>query len=267
MKFDYIFVVLVYKNISVLRDFFFSLNAKNYKVIVVNSYYDDITEKECSLVANENNADFIPIPNKGFGYGNNIGAKFAIEYYEFKYLILSNSDIKIESFSFLETTVLKNAVIAPFTHLPNGKIQNPNIPYKIDILYKLLYFAYDHPSKLLLVIAHVLTRLSRELFLLKTRFIKRDIYRIFSCHGSFIIFTSDVVEKLFPFFDDKMFLYNEESYLAFKCLKHNVNVLYCPKIKIEHLEGASTIAMTKSNFRYNKESYDILYSHINNNDF
>lgn len=257
VKYRYVFVVLVYKNIEVLRDFFKSLKVKNRHVIVVNSYYDDASLKECKEVAELNNADFIPIENKGFGYGNNVGAKYAIEHYEYEYLILSNSDIHVLDFKFMDDLKDFSGVLAPKIQRLTGKMQNPNIPWRIDWLFWLLKKAYDNDSRFLLIFPHILTRLSREFFKIYRSIVRRDFYKIYSCHGSFIIFTKEAVEKLYPFFNDKMFLYNEELYLAENCRMKGVPVYYCPKIDVLHLEGASS--GHQSGFERNKESFTILY--------
>lgn len=251
------FVVLVYKNIEVLCDFFESLKVENSHVIVVNSFYDNESLEKCKEVAYANNADFIPIENKGFGYGNNVGAKYAMDNYEYDYLILSNSDIHVNDLNALEKLKEDSAVIAPYTHLPEGKVQNPNIPWRINCLFGLLKKAYDSNSRKRLAIPHIMTRLSREIFKEYKKIVRKDFYRIYSCHGSFIIFTKKAVDKLFPFFDERMFLYNEELYLAESCRLKGVNIYYCPKIDVLHLEGAST--EHRSGIERNRESFSILY--------
>lgn len=265
-KYKYIFVVLVYKNIDVLKDFFISLHVKNSHVIVVNSYYNDSSLDECKATALKYGADFIPIENKGFGYGNNIGTQYAIDHYEFDYLILSNSDILLEDISFLNTLDHSNPfLIAPYIHLKEGKTQNPNIPWNIKILIPLLRFAYTNNNRLALKFAHILTRSSRELFKLYYSIFKKSNYKIYSCHGSFIIFTSSAANCLNPIFNDKMFLYNEELYLAEKCRRNNVPILYCPNIKILHLEGASSTSHKGLGFNYNKQSFDVFYDWFQQN--
>jgi len=263
-KYKYVFVVLVYKNIEVLKDFFQSLHISDYKVIVVNSFYDNKSLKECEETALANNADFIPVENKGFGYGNNVGSKYAVENYEFDYLILSNSDIHIHKFSYMDGLRDFSGIIAPKIQIISGKLQNPNIPWKLRVIYPILHYAYNHNQKWLETISHIITRISRELFFMYSRIVKKNLYKIFCCHGSFIIFSFDAAKKLYPFFDEKMFLYNEESYLAFRCEANDVGVYYCPVIEIEHLEGASSNQASQILFENNRKSYNILYEHIRN---
>ena len=64
MKYDFIFIVLVYRNTKDLKDFFDSYNLANSKVIVVNSFYDKESECEFKNIAEANNADFLSVPNK-----------------------------------------------------------------------------------------------------------------------------------------------------------------------------------------------------------
>lgn len=262
-KFRYVFVILVYKNIDVLKEFFASLYVDDCHIVVVNSYYDDDTLKDCKKTAYLNNADFISIENKGFGYGNNVGTEYVMENYEFEYLILSNSDIHVKKIKALDKLEDDMAVIAPYTHLPEGKVQNPNIPWRINCMFDLLKKAYDTDSRIRLAIPHMMTRLSREFFKIYRLFVRKNFYKIYSCHGSFIIFTKKAVERLFPFFDDRMFLYNEELYLAENCRKKDVSVYYCPQIDILHLEGAST--GHELGFERNKESFSILYDWMKKN--
>lgn len=265
-KYKYIFIVLVYKNIDVLEDFFKSLHVDNSHTIVVNSFFDSKSLSHCQSVAWANNADFIPIENKGFGYGNNVGVEFAVRNYSFEYLILSNSDIKINNIEYLEHFDSSYpAVIAPFTHLVNNKIQNPNIPWHLDFLIPMLKFAYDRNSKMLLNIPHIITRATRELFRIMENLLGRNQYRIYSCHGSFIIFTAEAVRELMPFFNEEMFLYNEELFLAEKCRQHKIPIYYCPSIDVLHLEGASSSKDKGIGFKHNKQSFNILYCWIKQN--
>lgn len=262
-KFKYVFVVLVYKNIKVLEDFFNSLDFSDSKVVIVNSFYSIESENECKNLANKFYADFISIPNKGYGYGNNVGVKFAMDNYDFDFLIISNSDIKIEDMSFINTIdSQKSAIYAPKIKMLTGKHQNPNIPYLIPLYYFLLNKWVITGKRLFLKGAYVCSRLSRELFLAYVKITNKRYYRIFNPHGSFIIFSKSAVLNLHPIFNDNMFLYNEESYLAMKCRLKQIPVFYVPKINILHYEGASSSNVESTAF---KQSADFLLRWIENN--
>lgn len=254
--YSFVFVVLVYKNINVLMDFFNSFKIKDSKVIVVNSYYDDTSLNECETLSKKNGADFIAIPNKGYGFGNNVGTKYALEHYDFDFLILSNSDIIIKQLDGLDKYKDENYVIAPKTVMRTGKYQNPDTPWELKFIYPMLSYALNHKSSIVYTLCHICTRLNRELFRLYACICRKEQYKIFSAHGSFIIFSQRATKDLYPFFDDEMFLYNEEWYLALKAKKHKVPIYYIPSFEVLHLEGASSGSIEYS--EQDKLSFNIL---------
>ena len=168
--FDIIFVVLVYKNVDVLKEFFRTLNLSfTYRVVVVNSFYDKVTENDCRLISSSYGADYISIPNLGYSAGNNRGCEYAVNNYKYKYLVVANSDVIINDFSFLGEINLKNAVIAPDTKMINGKRQNPNIPFKSKIYLKSLERYYKTKKSFYLTIGLIFNRLYREFVILVTK--------------------------------------------------------------------------------------------------
>lgn len=240
-KIAYVFVVLVYKNTDVLKTFFESVREiENKKVILVNSYYDDESLESCRISAVQNGAVFISVPNKGFGAGNNKGIQYAKEHYDFDFLVLSNSDIIIGEWPSVEELPSGACVIAPQTRMLTGKNQNPNVPYYPAVGLWLHKQYVRTENKRYLGIAHILSRAGREVFLLYSKLVKKSRYKIFSVHGSFMLFSSEALDRLIPVFDERIFLYNEEGYLACKCRHLNIPCYYCPTIQVTHLEGASS---------------------------
>lgn len=261
--FDIVFVVLVYKNIAVLEDFFASLRLPfPCKVIVVNSFYDTDSEKLCHRVAETNQADYIAIPNKGFSTGNNIGCEHAIQNYKFKYLIVSNSDVVINDFSYLQELKQDIAVYAPDTRMLTGHRQNPNIPCNSALYHSLLKCAYKHESDFVLRMAHVVNRVNREFYVAYSKLFHKDKMKIFAPHGSCIIFSYQASILLMPIFNNEMFLYNEELFLAFHCKQEGVPIYYVPKLKLTHLEGASSTSSSNS-WMNHKQSFNVLQQWLN----
>ena len=111
--FDIIFVVLVYRNTQDLKDFFAHFACENAKVIVVESYFSESCSSEFKDIAKGNNADFISVPNKGYGAGNNTGCEYALKKYDFNYLVISNADIIIQHFDMSIIEEHKDSIIAP----------------------------------------------------------------------------------------------------------------------------------------------------------
>lgn len=258
--YDVVFVVLVYRNTEVLKGFFDSLSLSfTYKVIVVNSFFDEASEKDCRLIAEDNFADFISVPNKGYGTGNNVGCQYAQDHYQFSYLIISNSDIEILNLCYLQQLTDLRAVYAPDIILRNGHHQNPNIPIELFLYKKLLDISYKYEIGYLKTMALVINRLCRELFVGYLKLIKSRKARIFSGHGSFIVMTYYALKSLMPVFHEDMFLYNEELYFAYRCKMQKIPIFYVPLLTILHLEGASSTPES-DDWENHKKSYQVLTS-------
>ena len=260
--YELVFVVLVYKNVEVLQQFFASLILPyNYRVIVVNSFCNQETEEACRALSNEYEADFIPVPNKGFGAGNNVGCRYAMEHYQYRFLILSNSDIIIRDINFLCQMDEKKAVYAADVRMENGHRQNPHLPFKVGLYLKLLDLSYLWKSNVLMNVAFAFNRILRELVVIWTKMNGDRKVKVFSAHGSFIILTCQASQALSPIFHEEMFLYNEELYLAYRCRQLQIPIYYVPKLKVIHLEGASSNIQSNS-WENHEESYNVLSSWI-----
>ena len=260
--YELVFVVLVYKNVEVLQQFFASLVLPyNYRVIVVNSFCNQETEEACRALSVEYDADFISVPNKGFGAGNNVGCRYAMEHYQFRFLILSNSDIIIRDINFLSQMDDLKAVYAADVRMENGHRQNPHLPFKVGLYLKLLDLSYRWKSNVLMNMAFAFNRILREFVVIWTKLNGGRKMKVFSAHGSFIILTYQASRVLSPIFHEEMFLYNEELYLAHRCRQLQIPIYYAPKLKVTHLEGASSNIQSNS-WENHEESYRILASWI-----
>ena len=242
--YKFVFVVLVYRNTDVLEGFFSSLKDKveNYRVILVNSYYDDKSEGDCKEYAVRYDCDFIAIPNKGYGAGNNVGIQYALSHYTFDFVVISNSDIIIKKFDSLDEYIGRECIIGVETIMLTGKKQNPSIGYNF-LLNKLYFFfsrkGYQYDSHFLITGSHVCSRLSKWLTYLKLLIFNKQVIRVFTVHGSFVTLTAPAIKKLAPIFSDEMFLYNEELYLCLKARQHGIPLYYDKRNVVNHLEGAS----------------------------
>lgn len=265
--YELVFVVLVYRNTEVLRQFFDSLNLScSYRVIVVNSFYDDDTEESCRKLSEEYDADFIPVSNKGFGAGNNTGCQYAMDHYQYRYLILSNSDIMIRDIHYLSQMNAPMAVYAADVRMENGHRQNPHLPFRIGLYLKLLDLSYRWKSNLLMNVAFAFNRVLRELVVAWTKVNGNKKVRVFSAHGCFIILTAQASQALNPIFHEEMFLYNEELYLAHRCRQLQIPVYYVPRLKVTHLEGASSTIQSNA-WENHEDSYRVLSSWMREHHF
>lgn len=258
-KYKYVFVVLVYRNTADLKSFFASLKLEDFKVIVVNSYFDEESDKAFKCIAEENNADFITVENKGYGAGNNAGCRYAMDHYEFSYLIISNADITIENWDEKAIAEQGDKIIAPDIRTLSGKIQNPNIPYKPSKFNEdFQYWAYKGHHNRMIYFAHAVSRLKKILFY-ATHSSSRPA-SIYSPHGAFMIIPSDILSRLYPLFNEKMFLFNEERYLARLVRSNGISVAYVPKIQIKHMEDGSISLLNIKIFELSRDSYIEYYN-------
>lgn len=262
--YKYIFVVLVYKNIDVLDDFYKSLvNIESYKVIIVDSYFDDNVRERCREKSNINNSDFIGIENKGYSYGNNVGVQYALDHYSFDFVVISNSDIIIRKFEAIKQFRGKLCIIAPETVMLNGNKQNPNLGtgrMLINTYLLFLHIAYSRNIRLLHRFGCIFSRLSKIYTILIMRLQRKKYIQVFSAHGSFFAVSHTAIRQLHPLFCDKMFLYNEETYVALKAEKLNIPIFYCKDLYVNHLEGASTSKNPQKNWINHVQSFKVLQS-------
>lgn len=247
MIYDFVFVVLVYRNVTDLEDFFKCFQLDNSKVIVVNSFYDIKSERQFKCVAQKNSADFISIPNKGYGYGNNRGCEFALRNYRFKYLVISNADIMIQRLSC--DLINEKCVTAPKIRTLRGKLQNPFMPFYFSLFDKLKYYLFMKEKKQMIFCCCILSRFLRELYLLFFRSGK-----IYAAHGAFVILPFDVVNELYPIYNEEMFLFVEEEHLAQMARKKNIDIIYNSQIEVIHKEDGS-VSDINNHFEITRDSY------------
>lgn len=256
ITYDFVFVVLVYRNTKDLEDFFSTLTLPSAKVIVVNSFYNEESRKQFETIAKAHDADFLNVENKGYGYGNNRGCEHALQHYQFKYLIISNADIEIKKLDISMLSQYENSIIAPNIQTLTGKRQNPFMPYYLPWLDSIKNWIYKHDLRWMLLVMAIQSRLTREFYLLIHRWGKKTIY---AAHGSFIIFSFEVIQALCPIYNERMFLFSEEEHLAQKAKRAGIPIYYEPTILIKHKEDGSTSAITDQ-FVYFRSSYIEYYS-------
>lgn len=255
--YDIIFVELVYRNTTDLRDFFKSFFMPKTKVIVVNSYFDELSEKKFKAIAEYYNADFLSVPNKGYGFGNNRGIEYALKNYKFKYLVISNADILIKKLEIVDLQNLGDGIFAPKLLTLSGKNQNPSCPFVPSILTEgFKYWCYKGNHKKLVWLYYIHSRIKKIIFYLMMIVGHR---KIFSAHGAFVIISSNVVKKIYPFYNEEMFLFNEEEHLGRLAKANGIDTYYVPKIIINHKEDGSMDLANIDDFEKMRQSYLIYY--------
>lgn len=263
---DFVFVILTYRNIKDLVGAIENIhkNTKgSKKIIVVNSYFDEKSKKSIQKIAIDNECDFLNIENKGYGYGNNKGIEFARDRYKFKFLVVCNPDTIINQLRIEDIISKGSFIIAPNIKNLRGKNQNPYYFKKSNFKEYILYKSYIKDMKKLALISNVIGRLQREIALLKMSFFSKKMYKVYASHGSFVIFSNDLIQSKSKIYDDNIFLFSEENDLARYCFSQGIPTYYVPSIKITHKEDGSMGFVSESLISYKKKSFVYYYKKWN----
>jgi len=256
MKLDFISIVLVYRNTDDLKEFFANYALPNSKVVVVNSFYDDESELVFSKIAEDNNADFISVPNKGYGAGNNKGVEYALKNYDFKYLIVSNADIIIKDLNLSRVQQYGDMIIAPEIRNANGKRQNPSVPFTPSRMKEHMhYWIVKGKHYKIIWFLFIWSRLNKIFYYVICKWKKT----IFSAHGAFVIFPKEVLTRLVPLYNERMFLFNEEEHLGRLAASKGIKTCYAEDIKIYHKEDGSMKVANVNQMEQIGKSYLVYY--------
>ena len=161
--------------------------------------------------------------NKGYGSGINLGSKYLKDNYNIKNIIVSNTDIIINSEDDLVTMLnyLKGdvALVGP-TVLENGGI---NRGWKIPSVW----------DDVVLNIPYIHRKLRKKLLFYKDSCYDAETTVVEALSGCFFIVRADALKKV-DFFDENMFLYYEENVLGSKLKRNNYKSLIINNVKIIH---------------------------------
>jgi GT2 family glycosyltransferase len=238
MKVDVIFCVLVYKNGSDLLDFIKSVKDNcffSYKIIVVNSYFDEATKKEIENISTQNGCVFLNRENKGYGFGNNQGIAYSVNHFDFSFLIVANPDVIVNHFDYQDLKPYENetVVFGPTIACNGRRNQNPAYYRHSSLSEYLVYLGLRKNWKFVFYQGIAINAFIR-VFCPKNK--NCDIY---GCHGSFVGFSRKGIDKLSPVFDEQIFMFFEELDLAHKIDSLSIRCLFIPSIHVFHKEDGS----------------------------
>jgi len=241
-----------YKNTINFIKSVINYNAINHIVIVDNCSTDGSYNKlkglcsdKVALIKNDS--------NKGYGSGINLGSKYLISNYNVDNIIVSNTDIIINSsddiskmLNFLKDDV---ALVGPNV-LENGGV---NRGWKIPSVWvdSLLNIPYFH-------------RYFRKKFLFyKENYYENETSIVDTVSGCFFIIKSDALNKV-DFFDENMFLYYEENVIGVKLrnagyvalIVNDVNVIHNHSVTIDNsMNRVRKFKELKKSQRYFHKNY------------
>lgn len=241
IKYHLIFVLVVYKNTDDLINFLGQTKKikYNFKVIIVNNFFSLEVNTKIEEIAKTYDCDYININNLGYGHGNNRGIEYANQNYKYNFLIVSNTDVDIIEFDISNLSSNSKSVYGPLIKTSSNKNQNPYWVYNNKMLEYLIYKGYYKRNKFYLYFGIGINKILRELFILYLNLTRKQRYKVFSLHGSFVIFTRKSLEIIGLPYDEEMFLFAEEAHLAHVLKRNNIKSYIIKNAKIIHLEDGT----------------------------
>lgn len=260
-KVDFIFVILLYRNMQDIREYLTNLNSFDIskKVILVNNYFDKDTKDEADTIAFEFDCDIIHSENNGYGCGNNQGIRYAQENYRYEYIIVSNPDVLINKFDSDRLLSMSDCVVGPIIHTLSGKNQNPYWSEYNKFFERLLYVGMKKRISLYRYAAFAYFRLMRELSL-KTQ---KSLFEAYALHGSFVMFHKNVIDRLKNVYDESIFMYSEEIDIAYRLKEMGIKSYVLRNVDVTHKEDGSVKLSTLNLNQMMKESYIKYYEKRN----
>ena len=249
-----VYVILHYYTIEDTRKCVESIIEKekdnNYEIVVVDNNSPNGTGEELKnkYISYDKIHVLINKENLGFSAGNNIGFKYAKYNLKADYIILLNNDTYLLQDNFSKY-IIENfkeynyAVLGPKIHT-RDKICGPlwEKPFTRDSLKKEIY-------KLRIKLLAQYFNISLRKFWKKNIEEPKEYSAIQEnviIHGCFLIF-SPVYVNMFDGLLEKTFFYGEEIVLYNRLKKHNMKILFDPKLEVFHNEFSSTNIGTKNN--------------------
>ena len=221
-------------------------NVKDYKVlkeiVVVDNKSTDNSLEELRKLKNKKITIIDSGENKGYSYALNVGCKYLIDKYKSLNIVISNSDIIIESEldikdlnSYIST---KNVIVGPTIIQGNDLNRGFKIPSPWqDIKQNIVFFGKRV--------------LAKELSY-PDNYYHKDISKVDTVSGCFFMISSKHLEDM-GYFDENVFLYYEENIMGIKTKRLKKNIIVCNNVDVIH---DHSVSIDKSLKRIKK--YDIL---------
>ena len=221
-------------------------NIRDYKVfdkiVIVNNKSSDNSLKELKKLENKRIVVIDSGKNKGYSYALNVGCKYLIDKYKECKIIVSNSDIIIQSENdikdLFELVKGKNVIVGPTIIEGNNLNRGWIVPKPMDDVAMNILGLYKKYQK-----RHLMYQDS---------YYNKDISKVGTVSGCFFAISYKHLEEM-GYFDTNVFLYYEENIMGVKTRDLGKNIIVANNIDVIHDHAVS---IDKSLKRIKK--YDIL---------
>lgn len=235
-------------------------NIKDYKIIdeivIVDNHSSD---NSCNELQKIKNITLIKNDkNYGFAKAINIGCKYLIKKYKDCFIVISNSDIRIEKEEDLKNLIQtfdkkEIAVVGPVIQEFKKVVKG----WKLTTVFEDILLNIPLISKLY----------ANKLLTYKESYYKENITYVDMVKGCFFLIDSKALETI-DYLDEKTFLYYEENILAKKLKEKNYKTVINNHVTIYH-DHSTTITKNVNvinRYKMTKESmmyYEKEYNHAN----
>ena len=270
------YVILHYKNlndtIKCIESLLRTTNNDSNLIVVDNGSGDGSGEKLKKKYQDMPQIKVLLLENNvGFSKGNNAGYIYVKKNYDSDFIVVTNNDVVFYQKNFEETIKKIYAqsqfyVLGPDVYIPRHKDhQNPLFKTPINkqqLINEIKEYKYYRKNPLKfekrLKIHALKNRLCSKYkvinFLYSTlrgkdvlNYKKR--YENVGLQGSCLIFSKKFIMKEDKAFEPEPFLYEEETFLFYRCQKKSYKMVYDPSIAIRHEEAASFTNANKDNIQ------------------
>ena len=133
----------------------------------------------------------------------------------------------LESFSFIGINIIAST----------GKKQNPERVCRRRLTATASYQYYVNSRLVYYFVGILLGKIERIILHICTK--KKMCKKVYSVHGSFVIFTKSVIEKASPIYDENIFMFGEELDIAEKLYKLGISTFFTKSSLVYHKEDGS----------------------------
>ena len=270
------YVILHYKNlndtIKCIESLLRTTNNDSNLIVVDNGSGDGSGEKLKKKYQDMPQIKVLLLENNvGFSKGNNAGYIYVKNNYDSDFIVVTNNDVVFYQKNFEETIKKIYAqsqfyVLGPDVYIPRHKDhQNPLFKTPINkqqLINEIKEYKYYRKNPLKfekrLKIHALKNRLCSKykvINFLYSTLRGKDVldykkrYENVGLQGSCLIFSKKFIMKEDKAFEPEPFLYEEETFLFYRCQKKSYKMVYDPSIAIRHEEAASFTNANKDNIQ------------------
>jgi len=229
-------VILNYNDFESTFNLFNKIKSFNYidKIIIVDNASTDTSFKSLSNIIHQKLFLIQSNTNGGYGYGNNLGLRKAIDS-NVDYVLIANPDVSFEEktlFEMISFISVNQKCVAVSPKINSNHFAYKSAPALLDIFHSSLLF----------------NKIIKPRYYRKSFFDNANFKRVFALPGSLVLFDLKKFEQC-GLYDENIFLYHEEHCLGEIFQKYDYESYVLLDVSYEHKKSSSVKKNIKSSIR------------------